>query len=134
MSKRPFPAPVPGPISRGFWDAASDGRLVVQTCDACGHVQYPPMGTCQRCFSKALAFRPASGRGTIYITSAVWRPQVADAPVPYIVAIADMEEGWRLMCNLVGYEGTNVPVGMPVRVVFEEAGDDGLKVPAFVKA
>jgi uncharacterized OB-fold protein len=127
----PFPRPTPSPVSQPFWDAAKRDRLVVQTCDSCGHRQYPPQTRCVSCYSAALSFQPASGRGAIYITSAVFRPQVADAPVPYIVAIAEMEEGWKLMCNLVDFADIDIPVGMPVKVVFIDAGE-GMKVPALV--
>jgi uncharacterized OB-fold protein len=129
----PFPSPTPSPISQPFWDAAKHGHLVIQTCDHCDHRQYPPQTRCGKCYADALSFKEASGRGAIYIASAVFRPQVAGAKVPYIVAIAEMEEGWKLMCNLIDFEAIEVPVGMPVKVVFIDA-NVGTKIPALVRA
>ena len=54
-------------LTRPFWEAANEGRLVIQHCTACDRLQHPPGQSCQRCGSKAaLAWKEMSGRGRIY--------------------------------------------------------------------
>lgn len=118
-------------VNRGFWEAAAEGVLSVQRCDDCQVLRYPPALRCQNCLSANWAWIPLSGRGEVlsYIVihqkyNAAWADRV-----PYNVAIIQLEEGPRMISNVVPLSGTDVRVGMPVLVMFED--EDGVAVPRF---
>jgi uncharacterized protein len=130
--------PVPDQETKPFWDAAAEGRLTYQHCNACGHDYHYPRARCPRCWSDQVEWRDASGRGTVYTFSVVREnpmPPFRDR-VPYPVAIVELVEGPRMMAGLVGVAPEQIHVGMTVEVVFEsegagETGEGGIAVPRF---
>ena len=117
------PLPVPTPETRAFWDAARRHALELPRCRACGHRFFYPRAACPRCLSGDLEWVRASGRGTLH-TFTVGHRGLRDFPLgtPYVIAIVELEEGPRLMTNLVGVEpdAARLRIGMPVEVVFED--------------
>jgi uncharacterized OB-fold protein len=131
MSATPKPAPIPDPRSQPFFDAALRDELALQRCDACGTWMWPVRPRCIACFADAPRFAVASGRGTLYSYSLVHRtydPAFADE-VPYNVVLVDLEEGVRVLANVVDVEHEDLQIGMPLRVVFERRGD--IAIPKF---
>ena len=124
---------VPDDLTRPFWEAANDERLVIQNCAACDRLQHPPARRCHLCGSDAqLQWRQVSGRGTIYNYGVVH-----DCPIrllqedqPFNVAVVMLEEdpGIQMYAHLPGTPVDEVPVGGAVEVVFE-ATANGQKVP-----
>ena len=126
------PIPVPSEESRPFWDATSRGELLLQRCGDCGAHRFPPSVLCPECSSTAADWRPVSGRGKVYsfvIFHRAYHPAFAD-DVPYAVACIELEEGPRLMSNIVGIPPDEVRCDMPVAVVFEKITDD-ISLPKF---
>src|SRR5262245_6297428 len=108
---------------------ADDGRAWCTECDA---AFWFPGAACPRCLSTAIEWRPASGRGTVHAASAQHRaavPALADR-VPYAVALVDLEEGVRVMSNVVGCQADDVRGGLAVQVTWE-ALPDGRHLPQF---
>src|SRR5919106_5189258 len=66
------PIPVPNELTKPFWDAAKQGVLALQRCQACGHFQHPPYATCVNCISTDLKFEPVTGKGAIYSYSIMY--------------------------------------------------------------
>ena len=132
MTEYTKPLPRPRDISRPFWDAARDGRLIVQSCTACGHAQHPPRPHCLNCWSKALEWREASGLATIYSCTTAWRSSTRGFrdETPYVVAIVETDEGARMTTNIVGCPPDQVEIGQRVRVLFERANDE-ISIPKF---
>ena len=124
------PAPPVTAETRLFWARCAEGVLAYQRCTSCGRAQFYPRAVCTRCQSDDLAWEEASGRGTIYSFTVVHRaPTPAFRPdVPYVIALVDLEEGVRIMANLLGAPPEAVAIGMAVRVVFEARGD-GVLIP-----
>ena len=117
--------PVPDEVSKPFWDAANQRRLVVQNCTACKRVQYPPQKACAQCGSEQnLEWRQLSGQGKIldYIVVHDSRMRAWQAVQPYNVAIINPDDAPELQffSNLPGTPADKVPVGASVRVEFEE--------------
>ena len=71
------PRPLIDDLTRPFWEAAREHRLVIQRCQDCRHFNHPPRPVCTACHGAALAFEPVSGRGTIYSFSVMYQPNVA---------------------------------------------------------
>ena len=131
---KPRPAPIGDAESEPYWQAAREGRLLVQRCTRCGRHQLYPRPHCIACRGP-VEWVEASGRATVYSYTVIrqnfarpWRDMI-----PYVVALVDLEEGPRLMTNVVGCEPDDVEIGMAVRVRFEPAGEDGA-VPVFEPA
>lgn len=126
------PAPRPDPETQPFWDAAREGRLDLQRCEPCGLLVWYPRRRCHRCGSDALGWETLSGRGTVHAFTVVHRAPDADLVdrVPYVVALVDLDEGARLMTNVVDCDPGDVRVGMPVSVRFRPLGDT-LALPVF---
>lgn len=104
-------------------------------CKSCGRVVHYPRERCPACGSAESEWRPASGHGQIYSFSVMHRPgnPMMAGRVPYVVALVDLEEGARMMTNIVGLEPADVRVGMPVEVTWEELSD-GRHLPLFEPA
>lgn len=126
------PAPIRTRLSQPFWDAAAQGRLVIQRCNACGRLQHYPRPWCTACLSDDFGWQTASGNAIVYAHTIVRRalnPAFKDA-VPYVYALVELDEGVRMTTNIVGIAPEDVRIGMAVRIVFEPA-DDGTYVPLF---
>lgn len=98
------PLPTPDGDSQALWDGLKQGKLLLQHCDDCRHVQYYQQGMCRLCQSTKLRHQAASGNGTIYSYSVVYRapgPAFKD-DVPYAVLLVQLEEGPRMISSLVG--------------------------------
>ncbi|HUC36880.1 MAG TPA: Zn-ribbon domain-containing OB-fold protein [Acidimicrobiales bacterium] len=121
---KPRPAPVPDPDSERYWAAAKEGRLLVQRCEICGARQLYPRDRCLVCRGP-VEWMEASGRGTVHSFTVIrqnhsrpFRDQI-----PYVVALVDLEEGPRVMTNVVGCEPEEVHIDMPVRATFETVSE-----------
>ena len=120
MTAVPKPLPQITPEMAPFWEAARRHELVVQRCRGCGARRFPARELCSRCLSRDAGWERVSGRGTIFsfaIMHQVYHPGFADA-VPYPIVVVELEEGARMLANLV--DGPAVTIGMPVEVVFED--------------
>jgi hypothetical protein len=117
---------------RPFFTAAREGRLVVQRCRGCGSLRFPPRQICSQCLGREAEWAAVCGRGTIYsfnVMHQVYHPGFA-SEAPYPVVLVELEEGCRVLSNLVGCPREKVVIGLPVEVVFEEVSDE-LRLPKF---
>jgi uncharacterized OB-fold protein len=128
----PKPEPRPAPESVPYWEAAKQHRLELPKCEACGGHWFPPSRTCPHCLSANVSWSPVSGRGKVFsfvIFDRVYHPSFEEE-VPYVVALVELDEGPRLLSNVVGIEPTDVRCEMRVKVVFEDM-PGGASVPKF---
>lgn len=116
------------PELKAYWDATAAGRFVLPECTACGQVYWYPRAACPACGSKDIAWREASGRGSIYSYSVLRR-----ASEPYVLAYIELEEGPRMLSNIVHCDIDTLFIGQQVKVIFE-ATSTGLHVPMFMPA
>jgi uncharacterized protein len=120
----PYSKPLPQvtPEMRPFWEAARRRELVVQHCRSCGTPRFPARDICSRCLSRDAEWVPVSGRGTVFswaMMHQVYHPGFA-GEVPYAVVVVALEEGVRLVSNLVDCPAGDLRAGMPVEVVFDD--------------
>lgn len=126
------PIPVPDEDSAPFWEATARRQLVLQRCDACGLLRFYPRALCPGCWSFEHEWLPVSGLGTIASYTIVRRaptPAFRDA-VPYVVALVDLDEGPRMLTNIVGTPIEDVRIDMRIQVDWEELGDN-MALPVF---
>ncbi|MDE0207707.1 MAG: Zn-ribbon domain-containing OB-fold protein [Candidatus Tectomicrobia bacterium] len=134
---RPQPR-FPEPDTQPFWDATKRRELTYQTCDRCGAVVFYPRRHCPECGSTDTTWNVSRGEGTVYTFSVIMQsrhPAFADLG-PYAVAYVDLDEGFRIMSNIVGVEDPvrDVRCGMRVRLRWEDQGSDEVALPMFEPA
>ncbi len=124
--------PATDTTTQPFWDAAREGRLLINRCVACGRAFAYPRPACPRCWSTDVAWEQASGGGVVYTFSVVRQNDLPpfNEQLPYVLALVDLDEGPRLMTRIVGCAPESVRIGMPVRVCFESIAED-VTVPYF---
>jgi hypothetical protein len=125
--------PVPDrsdPDTGDFWRMAADGRLTYQVCSGCGQVVFYPRAHCTRCGGADLRVRDSSGHGTLYSYAVIRQtPDPAfRGDVPYIVALVDLAEGFRMLTHLRA-EPEAAVIGGQVRL--EWMTRDGVQLPVF---
>lgn len=127
----PKPAPSIDPGSAPYWQALSEGRLIVKSCAGCGQSHFYPRELCPHCHSDQLSWIEASGRGEIYSFTVCHRPAGAAfaAETPYVVALVSLDEGPRMMTRIAG-DPTAVRIGRRVKVRFERQSEE-LTLPFF---
>ena len=122
----PAPAPTVLPEVKVFWDATAQGRLLLPRCVDCAGVIWYPRPYCGSCASTQVEWIEASGRGTVY-SFTVNRRGAADLPAyrdagVYVLAYVELEEGPRIMTNIVECDPDSVRIGQHVEVVFHDTG------------
>jgi uncharacterized OB-fold protein len=108
--------------SKGFWEACQRHELYVQRCSACGVLRYYPRAVCPRCLSSDTQWVLSSGRGTVYTSTVTYQnlaPGFREEP-PYVLAYVELDDGVRLLTNIIGCAPEEVHIGMPVAVVFDD--------------
>jgi uncharacterized protein len=129
-SRPPRPRP---PITRDnafWWEGVKAGKLLIQRCGGCGTLRHPPRPMCPRCHSLAWDTVESSGKGIVHSFVVSHHPRVPAFDYPLAIGLIELEEGTRLVSNVVGIDPVDVHVGMPVEVFFE-AFDDELTLPQF---
>ena len=131
---REKPRPLIDDLTRPFWDAAKEHRLIIQRCQDCSHFNHPPRQVCDVCHGGELAFEQVSGRGTIYSFSVMYQPNVAGFgdELPYLNILIELEEQPQLflVSHLPDSEREHVQIGRNVEVYFENV-DVELTLPKF---
>lgn len=116
-----------------YWEATAEGRLVLPVCDACGHHIWYPRSWCPVCGSDEVTWTEMSGRGTVYARAILHKGMGPwAAATPYVGAYVELDEGPRILTNIVTDDPSAVEVGMAVTATFVAVegsdADDG-KVP-----
>jgi uncharacterized OB-fold protein len=117
VTRVPRPGPPPNPVTAPFWAALAEGRLLLQRCARCGHVQHHPRPLCTSCWAPAPEWVASAGGGSVWTWTVVHRaghPGWADA-VPYAVVVVELDEGPRLVTAWSGDLG-DLALGRRVRV------------------
>lgn len=129
------PLPSLDEANRPFWTAAREGRLALQHCGECGKVRYPINHVCPSCLSERFEWKPVSGRGTVHASIVFHQVynQAFAGDVPYNVSLIQLEEGPRMLSNVVGIPPAEVKVGDKVQVVFDPVTPD-ISIPRFRRA
>jgi uncharacterized protein len=117
------PLPVPTPISQPFWDGCRQGRLLVQRCQACDGYVWIPSPMCTHCASQDLNWTETKGHGRVFSFSVIWRPPVPAFEAGYVVGLVELDEGVKMLTNLLGKSSESWDIGDPVRVEFQPVSE-----------
>lgn len=123
----------PTPETKKYWEAAKQRILLVQRCDDCGTHYFYPRRFCPECLSDRVIWLESSGRGRLHTFVINHRPPRGfPAAGPFVIGIVELDEGPRLMTNIVDIEPdpAKIRCDMPVEVVFEEITDE-ITLPKF---
>jgi uncharacterized OB-fold protein len=127
------PIPKPTPETKPFWDAAKQHQLRIQRCRDCAQHYFYPRPLCPHCLSRNVEWVDCSGRGRLHTFVINYRPP-RNFPLqqPFIIGIVELDEGVRMMSNIVGIEAdpTRLRCDMPLEVVFEDLTDT-ITLPKF---
>ena len=123
-------APRPTPETQPFWDGCAASELRLQRCTHCDAHYFPPRPFCPDCLSADVVWEAISGRGTLHTYVINYRA-APGFEAPYAIAVVQLEEGPRMMSNIVGVDQTSeaLELDMALEVTFEERGD--VHVPVF---
>ncbi len=131
--EHPIPVPTLHPDNEGFWQGVKRQELVLQQCKECGNWLHPPRPMCPKCRSLETEWVPSAGKGTIYSWVVYQEAPHPGFKAPYAVVLVELEEGVRLISNLVDVTPEEVSIGMPVEVVFDQVTEE-VVLPKFRKA
>ena len=128
--------PVPTPETQHYWDGAKAGELRLQRCKDCGKTYFPPRPFCPACASRSVEVFKATGKGKLYSYIINHRPAPGfEEEAPYAIAVVELEEGPRLMTNIVDCEQTPqaLQLDMALEVTFEQINEE-ITLPKFKPA
>ncbi len=126
------PLPRPNSDSQPFWDACRQHRLQFQRCEECGNLRWPAALICPQCHCRQAQWVEVSGRGKIYTYAVIhraFRPEFA-GDLPYVTAIVELEEGVRMLSNVVECDPARLTCDMEVEVVWDDISDE-FSLPKF---
>jgi uncharacterized OB-fold protein len=124
---RPLPQPIT-PESRPYWDGLKEGKLMLPRCGECRQAFFYPRILCPRCHSRRIEWFQASGKGRLHSFGIGHQSfnKAFKASTPYVLAMIELEEGPRMMSNLINVvaDPAAIACDMPVQVVFHKLTDD----------
>ena len=138
QEKAVWPLPDMANTDRPFWEEAQKDKLVLQKCNDCGRLQFLPRPVCINCFSRNLGWQQSSGTGSVYSLTGIAVPrapasrkQVEETGIPIVYAAIDLDEGVRVISEIIGSKPDEVKLGDRVKVCFQEAPGTDFKLPRF---
>ncbi|ABE36411.1 hypothetical protein DR64_7936 [Paraburkholderia xenovorans LB400] len=124
------PHPVMTMDTEFFWNAAREHKLAIQRCCNCGKLRHPPMPSCPHCYSFEWDTVESAGNGTLLSYTVVYAPLVTPFTKPYAVGLVALDEGTRLVAELVDANFDELRIGMPAMLDFMDCEGD-LTLPVF---
>jgi uncharacterized protein len=120
------PLPAISSLNHPYWEGLRRRELRLQKCDACGKVWYPPSPLCPGCWSRKFSWTRLCGRGRVnsWVVFHQSYYRGYDNELPYNVAEVELEEGPRLLTNLVEVGNAEIRAGMAVEIVFDDVTDE----------
>ena len=116
--------------SQFFWDGTAVRELRIQKCNACGSLRFPPGPACQSCDAYDRGHVVAAGTGTVFSYVVHRHPPVPGKELPIVIALIDLDEGVRMVGEVVDVADTDIRIGMRWRVGFHRV-DDELTLPVW---
>ncbi|HBZ72269.1 MAG TPA: hypothetical protein DEP35_22070 [Deltaproteobacteria bacterium] len=122
-----------GHDNRWWWEGIEAGEIRIQRCKRCATLRHPPRPMCGTCQSIEWDWIVSQGAGSVYSHVVMHHPPVPGYDLPLCVALIELDEGTRLVANVIGCPPSQVRIGMRVQARIEPA-DDELRLPFFYPA
>jgi uncharacterized OB-fold protein len=119
--------------SQFFWDGTAAGELRIPRCNACGALRFPPGPACQHCDAYDRGHVVAAGTGTVFSYVVHRHPPVPGKELPIVIALIDLDEGVRMVGEVIDVPAEEIAIGMRLRVDFNRIDDD-LTLPVWRRA
>lgn len=113
-----------------FWEGVDNDELPIQHCKSCDTLRHPPGPMCMHCNSLEWDAVTSSGKGTLYSYVVMHHPAIPPFDYPNLIGLVELEEGTRLVTQIIGIKADDIKIGMPVELSIEEV-EEGLKLPLF---
>jgi uncharacterized OB-fold protein len=137
MAEYNKPLPKPDPVTKPYWDSVKAHAMQIQKCNDTDQYFFYPRGISPFTGSTNISWEEVSGRGEIYAFTILPTQRSAwpGFEAPYVVAMVELEEGPKLMTNIVNVEADpeHISVGMPVKVFYDDVTDE-ITLPKFEPA
>ena len=119
---KPLPRPVSPELTKPFWEAAQRHELVMPRCKKCDHFFFYPREECPRCFSRDHEWSRVTGKGRLHSYTIIRQPAnpAFRADAPHVYALVQLDEGPRMVTNIVECEFDDLRVDMPVEAVYDD--------------
>lgn len=131
MTEYNKPLPAVTPEAKEFWEGCNRHELLIQRCKECGTYRHYPRPMCPNCHSLNVEWAKVSGRGKVYSFTVIHHPShPAFLDVPYAVVIVELEEGVRMVGDVVDSRPEEIYIGMPVEVFFDDVTEE-VTLPRF---
>jgi len=128
---RPIPRQGVYVDTKPFWDGIAEGKLVLQYCTVAKRFQHYPRPVSAYTGRRTLEWREVSGRGTIYACTVVRIPSPGiEGRIPLCVAIVDLDEGVRIIANVLNCAPSDMAIGKRVKLAMDQLAP-GHYYPAF---
>jgi|SRR5579884_2142412 uncharacterized OB-fold protein len=120
--RKPLPNPLHRPASQPFWEAAKRHELVMPRCRRCDRLFFYPREVCPVCLQSDIDWVPVTGRGRLHSYTVIYQPANPNfrGDVPYVYALVQLEEGTRMISNVVGCRPEDVRIDMPLVAEFDD--------------
>jgi hypothetical protein len=130
--EQPIPMPAIMWDNQGFWEGVKRHELVFQKCKGCGVLIHPPRPVCPKCRSVEKEWAPSKGRGKVHSWVTYLESPHPSFKAPYAVVLVELDEGVRIISNMVDVKPEEIETGMLVEVVFDDISEE-LTLPKFKK-
>jgi uncharacterized OB-fold protein len=127
MSAKERPRPQATPLTQPFWDACERHELVAQRCSGCESFRHYPQPLCPACHSAEFRWEKLAGTGQIHsysISHRAFHP-AWEQHVPYVIATIELDEGIRMVCDMLDTDPGSVEIGQRVAVAFADMPGQG---------
>ncbi|GAA1828335.1 hypothetical protein GCM10009836_02600 [Pseudonocardia ailaonensis] len=122
--------PGQSPDTAFFWKGCDEHRLLIQRCAGCGVLRHPPGPACPACHGFDADHVVATGHGTVHSYAVHHYPPVQGFPGPAVIGLVELDEGVRIVSNIVGRDPADLRVGDRVEVFFLDQ-EEGWSLPQF---
>ncbi len=119
--------------SQFFWDGTALGELRIQSCNVCEALRFPPGPACPDCGAFDRGYVVGLGTGTVFSYVVHRHPPVPGKDLPIVIALVDLDEGVRMVAEVVDVPDDEIEIGMRLRVDFNQVDDD-LTLPIWRRA
>ena len=118
--------PRPTPETKPYWDGLKDHKLLIQRCNSCKRAYFYPRPFCPKCFTFDVQWFEASGKAKLYSFVINHRPAPGFGPEPYVIAIVELDEGPRMMSNLIGIDPdpNKIRCDMRLQIAYEDVSGE----------